>query len=156
MFANKDPALTFRKAKEFEINKLAASRMRKRFLTPYLGALILDGSPVALHFAKEILDEIAYLTKNEGGEFSVPQQTNQITDAMIEAARAVPVTAVIQFDRFGKAFAWCHDDKRPSLTFMSKKGIAWCGSCNRYFSALDTLIDRDQMSFVDAVKYLAT
>jgi len=154
MFAQ-EHALTFRRAREMGINKRAAASMRRRFLEPRLAALILDGSPVALFWAKEIIDELHYLEKHEGYEFAERRGENRITDEMVERARSAPVTEVVQFDRSGRTYAWCHQDKKPSLTYMSRKKLAWCPACGRYFSALDVLIERDGKTFSEAVRELA-
>ena len=79
---------------------------------------------------------------------------SQITDEMIEAARNYPIENVIEFDRTGKALAFCHADKSPSLSWNRKSNKARCFVCCKSFSALDTLIERDKMSFIDAVKSL--
>lgn len=78
---------------------------------------------------------------------------NAITDEMIEQAREYPITELVEFTR-GKAYAWCHDDKNPSLTYMSKTGTAWCAACGKYFDPIKVLMERDCMSFTSAVRYL--
>jgi hypothetical protein len=156
MFANKDFNTAFYMAKRFGISRLAASRMRKRYLYELQFALWADGSKLALHWLWDVQDEIAYLDQHERFELVVKTNGQQITDEMVQTARKVPVTAVLSFDAFGKAKAWCHSDNHPSLTFLSRKKLAWCPVCNRYFSALDVLIDRDHYSFIDAVRYLTT
>ena len=64
------------------------------------------------------------------------------------------ITEVVEFVR-GKAIAFCHDDKRPSLYLGNKgDGRAVCPVCNQVFSALDVLIKRDNLSFKEAVMRL--
>lgn len=154
MFASKDLNTTFRKARMLEVNCLAASRMRKRYLCDVLTDLVNDGSAVALFWLREVIEELEYLTANERFEPVINLDSNRITDAMIEYARALSVKEVVQFDRFGKAFAWCHFDKHPSLTFMSRNKVAWCPCCNVYYDAIKVLTTRDGLSFQDAVRRL--
>jgi hypothetical protein len=154
MFALTDRNLTFRRAKELGISRLAASRMRRRYLLPVLGALILDGSPVALFWSREVMEELAYLERNERFEPLLPAYQNSITDEMIEQARNIPVTEVVQFNRFGKAHAWCHQDRNPSLTYMTRTGLAWCAACGKYHDAIGVLMTRDNLSFHEAIRTL--
>lgn len=76
-----------------------------------------------------------------------------ITDEMVEEARRYPVDRLVPFSK-GKAVAWCHPDKNPSLTYMTRTGKAWCPVCGRYFNAVDILVDRDGYTFKDAVREL--
>jgi hypothetical protein len=73
---------------------------------------------------------------------------------MIETARSVDVRSVVEFGRSGKALAWCHEDKRPSLYYGNRTNRAVCPVCDKKFSALDVLINRDGYSFIDAVRSL--
>lgn len=78
----------------------------------------------------------------------------QITDDMIQAAKDTPIETVVRFDRTGKALAFCHADKTPSLSWNRKGNRAHCFPCGRSFNAIDVLIARDGFSFIDAVKEL--
>ena len=75
----------------------------------------------------------------------------EITADMMETARAYPIEKLIEFDRAGKAVAWCHDDKAPSLFWYKKANRATCFPCGRSFNPVDVLIERDNFSFRDAV-----
>lgn len=155
MIANKDPGSLFRKAKEFGITRRAAVTMRRRYLEPYLGLMVLAGDEVSLLWAKEIKEELDYLIAHEAGEFVQERKTESITDDMVERARNVPVTSLLQFGRNGRAAAWCHEDRRPSLYLMSRTGRAACPVCNKSFDAIAILVERDNYSFTDAVRILA-
>ena len=76
-----------------------------------------------------------------------------ITDSMIEQARERDIQTVVEFER-GKALAWCHKDRNPSLTYMSKTNKAWCAACGIYFDSIAVLMSRDGMTFPDAVRKL--
>lgn len=80
--------------------------------------------------------------------------TGTITDAQVEQARAVPVTSIIEFQR-GRAVAWCHPDKTPSLYYAPRINKAACPVCGRYFNAIDVLVERDGLNFAQAVQRLA-
>lgn len=77
-----------------------------------------------------------------------------ITDSMIEQAREVPITNLIEFDKNGKALAWCHDDKTPSLHHHKKANRAHCFPCGESFDPIAVLMSREGMTFVEAVRKL--
>ncbi|BET57914.1 CHC2 zinc finger domain-containing protein [Geobacter sp. 60473] len=83
------------------------------------------------------------------------RKEDHITDEQIEAARTADVRALIDFDRQGKATAPCHEDKRPSLVFLSRTGKAWCPVCDRKFNAVDWLMETEGLTFPEAVRRLA-
>jgi len=85
--------------------------------------------------------------------YNKPQPANQITDEMIAQARAYPVEQLVDFTK-GKAMAWCHEDKRPSLSWWKKGNSCTCFVCGKRFNPIDIMVERDNMSFVNAVKYL--
>lgn len=146
---------TFQKAREFNINKLAAARMRARFVLESIDVYIEDGSSLCLYWAKEELYDLIDLLANSGFTVSdILSTANNVTDDMIEHAKAYPVDRLIEFTR-GKAKAFCHEDANPSLIYLDKKGIAWCPVCNVYYRSIDVLIKRDGYLFVDAVRYLS-
>ena len=76
-----------------------------------------------------------------------------ITDNMIEQAREIDIRSVVDFER-GKALAWCHEDKNPSLTYMSRTNKAWCAACGKYFDPIAVMMERDGTNFPDAVRKL--
>lgn len=78
---------------------------------------------------------------------------NVITDEMIQQAREYPITELIEFTR-GKALAFCHEDKTPSLSYHKAANRAHCFPCNKSFDAIGVLMERDKMSFTSAVRYL--
>jgi hypothetical protein len=132
-------------------NRLAAARIRIRYLYErFLEYDILD-CPLANLYAKECLDEIIWIMQN------VPQQEQRIessiTDEQIILAREYPIERLIDFKN-GKAIAWCHKDKRPSLSWNKRDNKAMCWPCNRQFNPIDVLVERDGYSFINAVKEL--
>lgn len=76
-----------------------------------------------------------------------------ITDSDVEQARAYPVDQLIKFTR-GKATAFCHADKSPSMFHGFRLNLACCPVCDRTFNPIDVLVHRDGYNFIDAVKEL--
>lgn len=149
-------ATTFLEAEKFGINRRAAARMRVRYLKRDLG-FYLDhwartGEGVALLWAKEILDEITYLMARCRRVHH--ESRGRLSEGIVALAKATPITQVISFNRYGKAFAFCHEDKRPSLCHADRTNTAWCPVCDKRFNAVEVLMQRDGMTFVDAVRSL--
>lgn len=94
--------------------------------------------------------ELQILTKLVNGL----EHKGKITEEQIEQAKTTPVTNVIEFHR-GKATAWCHEDRNPSLYHGTRKNVAVCPVCDKKFNAVDVLMDRDGLTFVEAVLQLA-
>lgn len=92
--------------------------------------------------------QIDSLRRQERGE------RPEITDEMIAHADSTPIQSVVDFDRSGKAMAWCHPDRNPSLNWNRKHNRAHCFVCGRSFNAIRVLMERDGMTFQQAVKEL--
>ena len=141
-------------ADEFKIPDRIAVKMRIRYLLGELNALscYLDGeidTPPELDY-NEILDEL-----NSYHRFlkNPKPSRSEITEEMIQEARNVPVETLIEFTK-GKARAWCHEDSNPSLTHDRKHNRAHCFPCSKSFNTIDILIERDGMTFTQAVRTL--
>ena len=78
----------------------------------------------------------------------------RFSDERIEEAKAYPIEQLIEFDRTGKALAWCHTDRTPSLTWYRAGNRARCFPCGKSFNPIQVLMDRDGKTFVEAVKEL--
>jgi hypothetical protein len=149
-----DHNATFRKASLMGISPGAAARMRIRYLNNEVHeSLSLSKHPINLLWCNEMMEEILFCTQKMQKPVYKNGNVDRITDADIEAARAVRADQVVEFVH-GQAHAWCHSDRRPSLFFATRLGICICPVCDRKWSALDVLIDRDKMPFIDAVKAL--
>lgn len=101
------------------------------------------------------LDEIIRLRAYEVRLKKGVNFKDEITNDQIQSARDYPIEQLIEFDRTGKSLAWCHTDKRPSLTWFKKGNRARCFPCDKTFSPIDVCMERDGLTFVEAVKYLA-
>lgn len=155
------------------IDRAWAINSRQRFLTQALfdvndalsawGKFVAGFDPISATEVFMISEEIGEVIERKCGILkeleAIKKMTKDpkdvITDEMVEEARRYPVDRLVSFSR-GKAVAWCHPDKNPSLTYMTRTGKAWCPVCGRYFNAVDILMDRDGYTFKDAVKELCT
>lgn len=154
-----DHNTTFRIARQMGINRLAAARMRIRYLMEEIEAYKeLDpwgADPIIDHWLREMWDEVYYLLKDAYREpAAAKNKFTNVTPEDIEQARQYPITRLVEFNRYGKAIAWCHDDKRPSMYHGTKKNMAICPVCNLKFSPIDVLMKRDGYKFYDAVRQL--
>jgi hypothetical protein len=144
-----DSAKTFYFAKKCGINKLAAGRMRIRYLLEQID------EESCCWFTQEanekMMDEVLYIIKNMWRDFE--PKKNDITDEDIESARNYPIENLIAF-RNGKSAAWCHTDKQPSLTHWKKANKARCFPCDKTYDPISVLMERDGYNFIDAVKAL--
>jgi len=116
----------------------------------------LEQTPCAVMFRYELkalgkklvelgkLNKRAMLKKTSG---------DLINDDMIAQAKDYPVEQLVEFAR-GKAKAWCHPDKNPSMYHANRTNRVNCPVCDKSFGPIDVCIERDGMTFVDAVRYL--
>ena len=77
-----------------------------------------------------------------------------ISEADIVRARDYPITQLIEFNGAGMAKAFCHEDKQPSLSYWAKANNCRCFVCGKSFDSIAVLVERDGMSFIEAVKKL--
>ena len=75
-----------------------------------------------------------------------------ITEGMIEKARSYPLEQLIEFNRAGFAKCIKHNEKTPSM--YGKKNFLHCFSCNYNADTIQFLIDRDGLTFRQAVLQL--
>lgn len=140
------------KAAEFGISVDSAIMMRIRYLVDLCGAwddyMAGKSDEIPEDTAMDALYEIDRLKKY--------RRTNKtpITDEMIEAAKQYPIERLIDFTH-GVSLAWCHEDKRPSLSWWKDGNRARCFVCDQTFNPIDVLTERDGMTFIQAVKELA-
>ena len=143
----------FRKARENGIDRVAAVRMRVRYLLQEIE--ICEKAPYDYDVMNMIIqddfDEIYYLF---GKIKRTEVYTESITDEDIERAKEYPVENLIELDSRGKAIAWCHDDKNASMTLWNGKNRVRCWACSKTYNPIDILVERDGLSFIEAVKRL--
>lgn len=92
-----------------------------------------------------------------------PNQPLRITDQDIQNAKNVDENWFIQHanlstSRPHKSLCFAHDDKNASLTLMKSKQSGHlylkCFVCNKAWTSVSLLMDRDSMSFIEAVNYI--
>ena len=78
---------------------------------------------------------------------------NSITSAEIEAARAFPIMDLLA-DRIKNKKVLCpfHDDHNPSASIKNNKLRCWV--CSKSWNPIDYLMEKDGLSFIEAVRYL--
>lgn len=75
-----------------------------------------------------------------------------ITEDMIEKAKAYPLEQLIEINRQGFARCYMHNDKHASM--YTKKGFVHCFSCQYSADTIKVLMDREHLSFREAVLQL--
>lgn len=75
-----------------------------------------------------------------------------ITQAMIDKAREYPVERLIEVNRQGFTKCFNHNDKKPSA--YCKKNFVHCFVCQKSWDTIQILIDRDGLTFRQAVLHL--
>ncbi len=78
---------------------------------------------------------------------------NGITSEQIEAARAFPIMDLLA-DRMKNKKVLCpfHDDHNPSASIKNNKLRCWV--CSKSWNPIDYLMEKDGLSFIEAVRYL--
>jgi len=94
-------------------------------------------------------DEIAFLKRHR----EVVHSDTKITEAHILRAREYPIHELIEFKN-GKAEAWCHADKNPSLSWWREKNKAYCFVCCEAFDSIDVVMHQHNLTFHEAVRFL--
>ena len=79
---------------------------------------------------------------------------NEITDRMIQRAREYPFENLIEFNRAKKTLCVFHSEKHPSLSLNPKTNRIKCFGCGINYDTIEYIIKTQNLSFVEAVKYL--
>lgn len=75
-----------------------------------------------------------------------------ITEDMIEKAKAYPLEQLIEINRQGFTRCFGHNDKKPSA--YGRKNFLWCFVCNKGWDTIQILVERDGLTFRQAVLQL--
>lgn len=142
----------------FGISMRGAIKIRIRYLIgicgqwdDYISGQSSEIPAVNLQAAFEEIDRLKRYEQRMDQGKSVKQD---ITDEMVQRAREYPIDRLIDFKR-GVASAFCHPDKNPSLSWDRKRNRARCFVCDKGFDTIAVLMQRDNYTFIDAVKQLA-
>jgi hypothetical protein len=149
------PINTFNMARRMGKNKMAAARIRARFLQQKIEELRSEPlHEIKEYWADQMQVEMNQLLKE--GKREIKNQhgnPNLISDGDVMAARQYPVEGLVEWTR-GKATCWIHEDKTPSMFYGSKTNRIICPVCDKKFNAVDILMGLNGYSFVEAVKAL--
>lgn len=75
-----------------------------------------------------------------------------VTPEMIERAKQHPIENLIEVNRQGFTKCFGHSDKKPSA--YCKKNFMFCFVCNKSWDTIAVLMERDSLTFKDAVNKL--
>lgn len=120
--------------------------------------LIIDAGRRKLAAIKKELNAIHHqllLLKDIGKkpeEIKARDKKIVITEAMVEKAKEYPLNKLIEINRQGFTKCFGHNDKRPSA--YCKKNFINCFVCQKSWDTIQVLIDRDGMTFRQAVLQL--
>lgn len=120
----------------------------------YTGADVLSWDVLCKPMLAAILEEL-YQLKRDLYFKNRPVRRGEITEEMVEKAVSIEVTRLVEFTK-GRALAWCHEDKRPSLYIATRKNRVICPVCDLHMNPIDILRKRDGMSYQSAVTMLAS
>lgn len=135
-------------ASDFDISFESAIRMKLRFVVESAKIWLDVGCEDVFWKCFDNIVVLKNMLKN-----SERKMKQDITSEDILRAKSVPIESVIDFNK-GKAVAFCHPDKNPSLSWDKKNNRAYCFPCSKSFDTIDVLVERDGMSFIEAVKKL--
>lgn len=144
---------TFNKARQMQKGYGEAAAIRCRYLYDRIGSALESRSDIADHWVFEDIEEALYLLEKSpilDARKNSPYE-EKVLD--IEGAKAYPIDNLIDFKN-GWAVAWCHPDRKPSLFHSKKTNRAICWACNKPFDTIAVLMERDSMTFIEAVKFL--
>ena len=77
---------------------------------------------------------------------------NSITSAEIEAARAFPIETLLENIHRNRVRCPFHEDLNPSASI--KRNRVHCFVCNKTWNPIDLVMERDGLSFINAVRRL--
>ena len=146
------PSAFARAAIDFGIDPIKALRMRFRYLREQLEYWLEHDDYRWCIKINETLAEIRRVTSH-GRMLKAPKREGDITDSMITQAAKYPITSLVEFVH-GRTLAFCHDDRSPSAYYGTKTNRLFCPVCAKSFNSIDILVQRDGMSFPDAVRRL--
>jgi hypothetical protein len=143
---------TFSQAALMDIDRKYASQCRQEELRAAVRRYRAFSDPMAYLWIKECLEEILWLKEKESMVRVVSK--DDITDSDIQAAKDFPIEELVEFNGFGKALAWCHEDSKPSLSLWKGHNRCKCFVCDKMFNPIDIKMTRDGCNFIQAVKEL--
>lgn len=78
---------------------------------------------------------------------------NEITEEMIQVARDYPIENLIELDK-GKILCFVHSEKTPSMQLHKVRNRLHCFGCGADIDSIAIMMQRDGMTFPEAVRFL--
>lgn len=147
-FARKAVVKHLYQARIKQIDKRISSLFRLPCLQKSFDEFLRNKQVEQLFQERKKINQWLYLIKNPA-----KKGRGKITEAEIAQAKAYPFENLIDFGRNHKALCPFHEDTVPSLA-LYKNNCIWCFSCNRGFDTIAYMMERFQLSFVEAVREL--
>lgn len=104
-------------------------------------------------FKGEELDKLIREIKKISWGLKPKTTRTGITDKMIDLARNFPIESLIKTKRH---FTICPFHKEKSASFYTKNNFGFCFGCGWSGGSIDLLMERDGLSFKEAVKRLVS
>lgn len=117
-----------------------------------------EGGIVEIRLYSGILDQLD--KQSRGIRYSIDHLKNEqqsmagVSEDLIQKARDYPIEGLVDVGRNGKIRCPFHDDKTPSASIKNNK-LRCFGACGRSWNPIDFIMERDGLTFLEAVKFLA-
>lgn len=117
--------------------------------------IIRERRDTALHYCQKRIRTIGALlsligqNNKRGNQDIAKQKSIPITPEMIERARAYPLDQLVEINRQKFATCFAHKDSKPSA--YCKGNFIHCFVCNKSWDTIAVCMERDGMSFREAV-----
>jgi hypothetical protein len=158
MIAEADPEFVRTCRTEYLTGALEKLTLEKeRFVSLYEDSTKRDLASInRLYFGDKVLKISSEIDKlqRQISALRHPEHKGQIAEEMIQRAKECPFTEIVEFRR-NTATCPFHADKTPSMHLYEKDNRTHCFSCHRSFDTIGFMMERDGLTFVEAVKYLA-
>jgi len=113
---------------------------------------------VEIRLYSSIIDKLE--KKSRGLQYNIDylknnkQSTSGVSDDQIQRARDYPIEELLgEVNRSRRYKCFFHEDEHPSASIKNNKLRCWV--CSKSWNPIDLLIERDGLTFIDAVKFLA-
>jgi len=105
---------------------------------------------------EKIQAKVKEIQKIQGEAIALRKGNNSradITEDMIQRAKSYPFTDLIEIQH-NTARCFLHEDKKPSMHYYPASNTLHCFSCHKTLDTIDYVMERDGLSFKDAVRGL--
>jgi len=85
---------------------------------------------------------------------NIPKHLNYVDNELILQAMETKFGDVLEFNKVGKAPCPFHKEEKPSFTWIKESNRGYCFGCNWKGGIIDFVMNRDGLSFQEAVRFL--